>query len=358
MNQILQEFADDYRTNGVPPPHILLVGKDDEQNASIAGEFASMLGTSVTAADSANIGIHGDFTMLVTSGKVVFLSNVQKLKRQFMDRLIDLLATGDVRITIGEGSAARVHTMEFAPIAFIAGCPSKRECPASLLREFRSVIQLEPYTGSELQALLETEAWKSRISFAPGAAELLVRVSNGLSSVLLSRFRKVIGQIKQVSETNKPCLSVGEISSALARLRIEIPHETSVPAHRDMDSLSGQEFESLMKALLIEMGFQAELTEPTGDGGIDIIALLDRPFSGGRYIFQCKRYAENNLVGSPAVRDFYGAVMADKSVKGIFITTSDFTVQAKEFASQVGIELVNRGRLTQLLDEYKVLPPS
>jgi restriction system protein len=60
------------------------------------------------------------------------------------------------------------------------------------------------------------------------------------------------------------------------------------------------------------------------------------------------------LVGAPAIRDFYGAVMADRAVKGIFITTSEFTTQAKEFASQSGIELVNRARLYQLLDEYKV----
>lgn len=112
----------------------------------------------------------------------------------------------------------------------------------------------------------------------------------------------------------------------------------------------------LIKTLLLEMGFQAELTEVTGDGGIDIIAMLDLPFSGGRYIFQCKRYAENNPVGAPAVRDFYGAVTADKAVKGIFITTSDFTAQAKEFTEQTRIELVDRVRLMQLLEEYRVTP--
>lgn len=358
MNPILQGFVDDYRTRGVPPPHVLLVGKDDEQNASIAREFASKLGTTVAASESANVRIVGDFTMLMTGGKVVFLSNVQKLKRQFTDRLIEALGTGDVKITIGEGPAARVHTLEFTPVAFIASCPAKHECPASLLREFRSIIHIEPYTNAELLGMLEAEAWKGRISFEPGAAELLVRVSNGLSSVLFHRFKKVVGQIKQVSETNQPTLTVEEVSTALAKLRIEVPNETSIRSHCDVDSLTGQEFESLIKALLIEMGFQAELTEVTGDGGVDIVAMLDKPFSGGRYIFQCKRYAENNLVGSPALRDFYGAVMADKAVKGIFITTSDFTAQAKDFGSHVGVELVNRARLIQLLDEFGVLPPA
>jgi hypothetical protein len=33
--------------------------------------------------------------------------------------------------------------------------------------------------------------------------------------------------------------------------------------------------------------------------------------------------------------------MADRAMKGIFITTSNFTTQAREFAAQSGIELVN-----------------
>ncbi|MGB8031793.1 MAG: hypothetical protein WCF30_19235, partial [Terracidiphilus sp.] len=89
MDPVLQEFVDDYRGRGVPPPHILLVGKDDEQNASIAREFARKLGTEVVAIDSSNIGLQGDFTGFLTAGKALFLSNVQHLKRQFTDRLSD-----------------------------------------------------------------------------------------------------------------------------------------------------------------------------------------------------------------------------------------------------------------------------
>jgi restriction endonuclease Mrr len=47
--------------------------------------------------------------------------------------------------------------------------------------------------------------------------------------------------------------------------------------------------------------------------------------------------------------------MADRAVKGIFITTSDFTNQAKEFAVQSGIELVNMPKLIQLFEEYGLM---
>jgi len=100
------------------------------------------------------------------------------------------------------------------------------------------------------------------------------------------------------------------------------------------------------------MEFRAETTRATGDGGIDVVAVLDRPILGGKYLFQCKRYAPNNLVGASTVRDFYGAVTADKAVKGVLITTSDFTAQAREFAERVGLELINMGRLQSLLTQY------
>jgi|SRR5208283_241769 len=49
-------------------------------------------------------------------------------------------------------------------------------------------------------------------------------------------------------------------------------------------------------------------------------------------------------------REFYGAVSADrKIVKGILITTSGFTDQAKTFAQEVGIELIDMEQLGRLL---------
>jgi restriction system protein len=97
------------------------------------------------------------------------------------------------------------------------------------------------------------------------------------------------------------------------------------------------------------------MKKTTGDGGIDIIATLDKSIVGGRYLFQCKRFAPDNLVGAPTVRDFYGAVTADRAVKGILISTSDFTVQAREFAQRVGVELIDAAQLQRLLLDHQML---
>ena len=103
------------------------------------------------------------------------------------------------------------------------------------------------------------------------------------------------------------------------------------------------------------MGFRTEMTGATGDGGIDIVATLDRPLIGGRYLIQCKRFAPDNLVGAATVRDFYGAVTADRqAVKGILITTSGFTSQALAFAQQLPIELIGGQQLRMLLAQHGI----
>jgi len=118
-----------------------------------------------------------------------------------------------------------------------------------------------------------------------------------------------------------------------------------------LDSLSGVEFEKLITSLLRRMGFRADMTRASGDGGVDIVAHLDRPIVGGRYLIQCKRF--ESLVGAPIIREFYGAVVADrKAVKGIFITTSGFTDQARAFAESLPLELIDRRRLDSLLAEF------
>lgn len=124
-----------------------------------------------------------------------------------------------------------------------------------------------------------------------------------------------------------------------------------------LDNLSGVEFENLITRLLEAMGFRTEMTKASGDGGIDVIATLDQPLAGGRCLIQCKRYAADSLVGSPIVREFFGALAADRrAVKGVLITTSGFTTQALEFAENLPIELIGRAQLEQLLRRHGLEP--
>jgi len=117
-------------------------------------------------------------------------------------------------------------------------------------------------------------------------------------------------------------------------------------------------FERLVLDLLHALGYgvsRSDLrqTGGPGDGGIDGIIALDRLGLEKVYV-QAKRW--QNTIGSPQLHEFYGALAARKARKGVFITTSDFSTQAREFSRSVadGIVLVNGADLARFMIETGV----
>jgi hypothetical protein len=118
----------------------------------------------------------------------------------------------------------------------------------------------------------------------------------------------------------------------------------------DLDSIDPLDFEELVRMLLERMGFEARLTKASHDGGIDIVAINPAPITGGKVIVQCKRYRAT--IGSPVVRDLYGALTDAGASKAILITTSRFSPDARKFAQGKPIDLIDRTQLEDLLRQY------
>lgn len=119
-------------------------------------------------------------------------------------------------------------------------------------------------------------------------------------------------------------------------------------------------FERAVVELLVKMGYGGSRADAgkaigkSGDGGIDGIIKEDRLGLDVVYI-QAKRW-DNNPVGRPDVMQFAGALQAQKANKGIFITTSRFTDDAKNYVSKIGskIVLIDAEQLTSLMIENDV----
>ena len=108
--------------------------------------------------------------------------------------------------------------------------------------------------------------------------------------------------------------------------------------------LSPDEFERLVGEYLRAKGFaNVEVTQYSHDGGID--GHCEIPFVGVKAAFQAKRYTSNN-VGIDPVQRLQGSITG-RYDRGIFITTSDFTLGAREYVENptVRITLVNGERL-------------
>jgi len=120
--------------------------------------------------------------------------------------------------------------------------------------------------------------------------------------------------------------------------------------------ISPNAFERLTQRLLRESGFvEVEVTGRSGDGGIDGkgIARMSGLLSF-HVIFQCKRY--KGSITPSQIRDFRGA-MQGRADKGIFITTGNFTRDARKEATRDGappIDLIDGELLCEKLKEFSL----
>ncbi|CAJ2377292.1 MAG: Restriction endonuclease [Arenicellales bacterium IbO2] len=122
------------------------------------------------------------------------------------------------------------------------------------------------------------------------------------------------------------------------------------------ETLRPDAFERLAKRLLHECGFvEVKVTGKAGDGGIDGTGIAKvNELMSFHVLFQCKRY--KNAVAAGAIRDFRGA-MSGRTDKGLFITTSTFTRDARKEATRDGvppIDLIDGEQLMEKLKEFRL----
>lgn len=92
--------------------------------------------------------------------------------------------------------------------------------------------------------------------------------------------------------------------------------------------LTPRQFEELVAELWSKFGWNVELTAKTRDGGRDIIAIRSNPVQH-KILIECKRMSDS--VGVGIVRELHGVVEDEKANKGVIVTTSWFSKEAKRY---------------------------
>ncbi len=154
----LKDYSDFYAKTGATPGHILITGEDGLGKANFAKAFADERGVPRQEAEAAELAIVGDVTALLTNfreNQLLILNRVQALRKIPLARFVEAMNSGKLSITIGMGPAARTHVMDLRPFTLVATCPKKSDCPVDFLPEFSLVLELQPYSISEL-ALIAT----------------------------------------------------------------------------------------------------------------------------------------------------------------------------------------------------------
>jgi restriction system protein len=258
-------------------------------------------------------------------------------------------------------------------------------------RELRQHIGDElGLTEAERKELLPSgtqPVFTNRIAWARShltMAELLEKMGKG-------RFR-ITQRGKEVMASNPPAINMRfllqfpEYAEARSRAKpdtpIGLPPETTVSdtaspqerielAFRELNnSLTADlraklalidpfRFEQVVLDLLVKMGYggskkeAAQVTQRTADEGIDGLINEDRLGLEVIYI-QAKRW--KHKVGRPEIQNFVGAIAGKKAGKGIFITTSDFHDNAREYAASLHqkLVLIDGRRLAELMIEHNI----
>ena len=195
----------------------------------------------------------------------------------------------------------------------------------------------------------------------PGHFEIMPKGRDELNGPVSELSRKYLQQkygdesLSQSSEDTKNSEQAGEVVEQEADIQDneQTPEEEIDNALQQIDDdvanqllkrargISPASFEQLAVDVLLAMGYgtSGKRTGGRGDGGID--GIINEDELGFNQIgIQAKRYGEDNKVSGELVNAFSGALDRQGLQKGIFITTSSFTPDAKQAIQELSKRII------------------
>ena len=167
------------------------------------------------------------------------------------------------------------------------------------------------------------------------------------------------GDVQASVEPAMPAVAFNELTpeESIERAHLSLRKDLARELLESIMQCSPAFFELLIIKLMIKMGYGGSREEAgkavgrSGDGGIDGIINEDRLGLDAIYL-QAKRW--EGVIGRPEIMKFVGALAGQRATKGVFITTSWVTQDAKDYAlsSQYKVVLIGGERLADLMIEH------
>jgi len=336
------------KARGEALDHILLVGPSGWGKGTLANIIAHEMGVSITITSGLAVDRLRDFTAIVSrlaERAVLFIDEVHRLPRPVQEMLCTAMEDRCLDIIMGKGLKAHTLRLRLKPFTVIGATTEVSNISQPLRRRFGVIYRLEPYRQQDIERLIIYHAQLLDIDIDEGAAQEISLGAEGDPVIA----RRLIRRVRDYAQVYDEGLITKDV--ALEGLGILKPDMYGIPPAESIRK--GTSFEQEVLTYLQTMGFEAERTEKTADGGVDIIAHSTKPLFQGKYIIQCKNWSKP--VGEPVVRDLYGVVTAERANKGILVTTSRFTASAMKFAKDKPLELIDGKAWHKLTKEE---PPS
>lgn len=122
------------------------------------------------------------------------------------------------------------------------------------------------------------------------------------------------------------------------------------PVKSGLNEISWREFEMLVGEWFRKQGYAVTETGGVADGGVDIILKKN----GETYLVQCKQWKAYK-VGVNIVRELLGVMVTQGAAGGYLVTSGVFTEDARRFATESNITLIDGSKLSELIREARTV---
>lgn len=327
LKELIQSKIRFAKASVISLPHLLISGEEEMGKMTFASAIADEMGMPFRCLAAENLvkilDLSGELVN-VAPRQILAIRNVEVIRPAPLDLLAQAVSSFSLGIKIGD----RTHNVSIPHFTLI-GTTTKPWSVDERIRRWCTSCTFVPYTSEELSQIVLRIATGKGVSLdtdaasdiagqcrRPGEAEVLIqRISGHLPPGIKYIDRPMLRQLNEF-------LGSGNLYPETLNVSDQI---------RAMD---GIEFEHWVADLFRKAGFQVEVTQASGDHGVDLWASLE----GRRVAVQCKRW--DGTVGEPVLRDLYGTMMGSSAHCGCLITTGSFTTQAHQFAEGKPLHLV------------------